>query len=219
MSTYEVPVIGIIGGIGSGKTSISRALGKQMRACLLDADAAGHDVLKQQDVKNQIKESFGSEVFDDSGEVLRPKLAAKVFGKSQAHWAARKQLDSITHPRIRELLKKQLNEFQENKFCDVIILDAALLLEAGWSDICQATVFLEVPDAMRLKRVKQRGWSEEEFAKREASQLNLNDKRKRSDVIIRNDGDVNDSSKELADWLTDRFKLKTNRLPQSELTE
>lgn len=219
MSTYEVPVIGIIGGIGSGKTSIGRALGKQMRVCLLDADAAGHDVLKQQEVKNQIKESFGSEVFDDSGEILRPKLAAKVFGKSQEHQAARKQLDSITHPRIRELLKKQLNEFQENKFCDVIILDAALLLEAGWSEICQAIIFLEVPEANRLERVKQRGWSEEEFAKREASQLNLNEKRNQSDVIIQNDGDVNDSSKELADWLVDRFKLNTNHLSQSEQTE
>lgn len=201
MSAVPIPVIGIIGGIGSGKTAIAKALGQIMSVCILDADRAGHEVLKQPETKKSLKEAFNQEIFDHSGEVNRSELARLVFGKEENCHKALQQLNEITHPRIHNYLKEQLSEIQRRQTCDLTILDAALLLEAGWSESCDAIVYLEVPEQIRLQRVQQRGWSEQQFRDREASQLPLHIKSEKSNVTISNGGDIETSALELATWI------------------
>ncbi len=176
MSAARIPVIGIIGGIGSGKTAVAEALGKVISVCRLDADIAGHDVLLNEDVKVALKAAFGPVIFDELGEIVRSEVAQLVFGEEKAKQIAKAKLESIVHPEIRKILENQLEEIQYQQKCDVIILDAALMLEAGWSEVCDAIAYLDVPESVRLKRVQQRGWSKAEFHKREASQLSLQDK-------------------------------------------
>lgn len=200
MSAARIPVIGIIGGIGSGKTAVANAIGEFVRVFRLDADVIGHQVLKIETVKNALSEQFGSSIFDDSGEILRPKLASLVFGQAEQQRQSRRQLEAIVHPEIRRQITIQLKEIQDRQACDVIILDAALLLESGWASTCDAIVFLEVAEELRWERVKQRGWTRSHFEDREASQLPLNEKRSRAHFIISNEGDLPSAAKRFVDW-------------------
>ncbi len=201
MSAARIPVIGIIGGIGSGKTAVAEALGKLISVRRLDADVAGHRVLLDEKVKDALRKTFGDSIFDEQGEIVRSDLAKLVFGNQGTQQVARAKLEKIVHPEIRKILENQLEEIQYQQDCDVIILDAALMLEAGWSEVCDAIVYLDVPEAVRLQRVQQRGWSEQEFRKREASQLSLSEKQNRAEITISNATDLQSTANQLANWI------------------
>ncbi len=205
MSAARIPVIGIIGGIGSGKTAIANAVSEFVSVCRLDGDVIGHEVLRQESVREALRNHFGDVIFDNSGEVVRSKVADLVFGTEPAKQAARQQLESVVHPEIRNFIENQLKEIQDQQFCKLIIIDAALLLEAGWSPVCDAIVFLDVPEHLRLQRVKQRDWTEEQFHEREASQLPLKEKEQRADITINNGGDLQTAASKLSEWLHVRF--------------
>jgi dephospho-CoA kinase len=205
MSAVRIPVIGIIGGIGSGKTAIANAVSEFVSVCRLDGDVIGHEVLRQVSVREALRSHFDNSIFDNSGEVVRSEVAALVFGTEPEKQAARRQLELIVHPEIRKFIEIQLKEIQYQQICDVIIIDAALLLEAGWSSVCDAIVYLDVPEQLRLQRVKQRGWTEAQFREREASQLPLHEKEQHADITIDNGGDLQTATKKLADWFHSRF--------------
>src|SRR5262249_39719867 len=96
-------------------------------------------------------------------------------------------LEQLTHPRIGELLGRQAAALEaEGK--QVIVLDAPLLMEAGWDKFCDKTVFVEAPREVRLERARGRGWSDAEFAAREPAQQFLDVKRNRADVVLDNSG-------------------------------
>lgn len=213
MSAATIPVIGIIGGIGSGKTAVANALSNEMSVSVLDADQAGHAVLKQSITKSALRQVFGQQIFDQNGEVRRSQLAQLVFGNGEDHRKARQQLDQITHPKIHEFLKGQLSQIMDQQSCDLVVLDAALLLEAGWSESCDAIVYLDVPENVRLQRVLQRGWTEEQFRHREASQLSLEEKSAQADVTIKNDGEILNAGRQLADWIrTNLFLVSSSSM-------
>lgn len=201
MSAARIPVIGIIGGIGSGKTAVAKSLAKEMSVLVLDADGAGHEVLKCDATKTLLKEAFGKKNFDENGDVSRSDLARLVFGNEERHRKALKQLEQITHPRIHKYLNDQLAKIQKHQSCDVVVFDAALLLEAGWSESCDAIVYLDVPEPIRLQRVLQRGWTEKQFRDREASQLPLDEKAARAHVTIKNSGEIAAVARSLAEWI------------------
>ncbi|TWT55419.1 Dephospho-CoA kinase [Thalassoglobus neptunius] len=208
----SIPVIGVIGGIGSGKTTFTRAVGERLNARVLDADQAGHRVLRFDSVKSQLREVFGEDIFDSDGEILRSALARRVFGVEDDQQAARSQLNQIVHPEIRKLLEEQLHEMKSEVEVDVIFLDAALMIEAGWVSICDAVVFLDVPKHVRLDRVAGRGWSAEELAQREASQLSLPEKRKRADFIVDHTLPPHLAAELFIDWFINQFETRyTNR--------
>jgi dephospho-CoA kinase len=96
-------------------------------------------------------------------------------------------LEQITHPEIGRLLERQAEEMAASG-CKAAVLDAPLLLEAGWDRFCDRLVFVEAPRPQRLARALERGWSEKEFAVREGVQESLDLKRKRADVIVDNSG-------------------------------
>ena len=178
-------VIGLIGGIASGKSLVARQL-VDLGAGWLDADRAGHEVLELADVREAIRQRWGNEVFGADGKLSRPAIGRRVFGAESAT-ADREFLENVTHPRIGELLGRQAADLEaEGK--QVLVLDAPLLIEAGWNEFCDKTVFVDAPREVRLQRARERGWSEAEFDAREAAQTSLDIKRKRADVILDNSG-------------------------------
>ena len=153
-------VVGLIGGVGSGKSTIAAGLAQRLHVIVLNADAAGHRALTSQHIQNQLHRRFGDGIFTSEGEVRRDRLAALVFGDDPAQRQARHDLEQIVHPEIRSDLKRQLAQARQQRDLDVIVIDAALLLEAGWNELCDAVVFIDTPYEGRLARVQiGRGWT------------------------------------------------------------
>src|SRR5262249_39728091 len=99
----------------------------------------------------------------------------------------RKFLEQLTHPRIEALLQDELTALRNSPDPPpVVVLDAALLFEAGWDKLCDKILFVDAPHDIRLERAVARGWSTEQFAAREAAQLPVEEKRSRSQIVIRN---------------------------------
>jgi dephospho-CoA kinase len=192
-------VIGIAGGIGSGKSAVARGLAERLRVFVVDADRIGHDVLTLPEIKQQIFQTFGADVFvsgEATSEIDRRQLAKRVFGNETHLKKSLIQLEAIVHPEIRRQMQRQIRQHQADN--DVVLLDAAVMLEAGWNDLCEALVFVAVPFEVRLDRVvKNRGWDEEELRKREASQLSVDEKAEAADFVIDNSGSLENSVHQL----------------------
>lgn len=205
MRPRNVPVVALIGGVGSGKSSLAEWLTHRLRVALIDADAAGHRALARTNVKEQIRRRFGDDVFDHDGVVRRDRLARKVFGTDADCRAARHDLERIVHPVIREDLRQQIDAARQSTV-DLVLLDAAVLLEADWNPLCDAIVFLDTPVEHRQARVAAgRGWSAEELARREASQLPLADKRAAADFVVDNSGTLDETGEQLLSFLRERL--------------
>lgn len=181
-------VVGIAGGIASGKSLVAEHLTK-LGAVVLDADRAGHAVLCDPDVKAQLRARWGDVVFDGSGEVDRRRVAAIVFaaapdGPRELAW-----LESVSHPRIRRRLREQMRRLAESGK-EVAVLDAAVMFKAGWDGLCDYLIFVDTPLEQRIARAKLRGWSEAELRSREDSQLPMAEKQRRADFVINNSATV-----------------------------
>lgn len=195
----RIPLVGIVGGVGAGKSSVVRNV-KSLRLHFVDADRIGHEQLAVPEIRDQIVKEFGSQVLDSSGCISRPALAAQVFGDSAQKRQKRQHLNSIVHPAIRTEIRRQINTAPQD--VDAIILDAALLLEAGWAEECDAVIFVDTPLEQRQKRVADtRGWSLEELQRREASQLGLEEKRRRSDFCVDNSGEISVAAHQMEEAL------------------
>jgi dephospho-CoA kinase len=179
-------IIGITGGVASGKSMVAGQLAA-LGAGVLDADRAGHEALRLPRVEAAARRRWGEAIFGADGRIDRAKLARIVFAAEPEGVRERKYLEQLTHPEIGRLLKRQAEAF-EAAGAKVAVLDAALLLEAGWDGMCEKTIFVESPREVRLDRALARGWTEEDFAARECVQDSLERKRPRADVIIDNSG-------------------------------
>jgi dephospho-CoA kinase len=191
-------VIGLVGGVGSGKSHLARLLCETHPIQIVEGDVAGHQVLTEPDVKDKLRATFGSAIFTPDGEVDRRQVGRLVFGAAPEQLAARRQLEQIVHPRIAEILARQVTLARSHPHVEAVILDAALLLEANWRDLCDVVVFVDTPFEQRLERVGQsRGWGRDELVRREASQFPLDRKRKEADDVVDNSGDVQDARQQL----------------------
>jgi len=199
-----LPVVGLVGGIGSGKSVVAREASKKRRWFVADADRIGHQTLLLPKVITQLTEQFGNHILNADGQLNRSAIAKEVFGPNQQH--QKQQLESIVHPHIRRLAEDQLAEAAQSGQYELLILDAAILFEAGWRPLCDAVVFIDTSWEQRLQRVEQtRNWDADELKKREASQLSLHEKRDRADAIIPNDGKLSDAADALIEFTEERF--------------
>jgi dephospho-CoA kinase len=177
-------ILGLVGGIASGKSLVANVL-RDMGAVVLDADQAGHYVLRQPEVIAELQKRWGDKILDARGQVVRREVAKIVFG--QGNEGERKFLEQLTHPRIEELLKKELAAIRASaEPPPVVVIDAPLLFEAGWDKFCDKVMYVDAPRDIRLERAVARGWSTEQFSAREASQMPLVEKATRSQIVIRN---------------------------------
>ncbi|HMC12566.1 MAG TPA: dephospho-CoA kinase [Pirellulaceae bacterium] len=177
-------ILGLVGGIASGKSVVANYL-RDMGAVVLDADKAGHAVLREPEVIAELKKRWGDAILDPAGQISRRAVAKIVFAPGSE--AERTFLERLTHPRIEKLLHQELDAFRAApEPPPVVVLDAALLFEAGWDKLCDKILYVDAPRDIRLERAVARGWSTEQFNAREAAQMPLVDKATRSHIVIRN---------------------------------
>ncbi len=178
------PVIGIAGGIGSGKSTIARMLG-ECGCFVIDSDAIAHQVLQSEAVKGEIRSWLGEGVFAADGSVNRKAVGHVVF----ADKAALAKLNGLVHPRVDERrLELMAGAFGEGRY-RAIVLDTPLLFETGSERSCDVVIFVNTPLEQRLQRVREaRGWSAEELRRRENSQVSLDKKQANADYIVNNTG-------------------------------
>lgn len=175
-------VIGVVGGIASGKSTVSETL-CELGADVLDADREGHAVLLDPDVESAVRQRWGEAVFRD-GRIDRAAVARIVFSSPNAD-DERAFLERLTHPRIANRLSQRLDEARQ-RGVRAVVLDAAVMLKTGWDRFCDRVVFVDAPVEQRRARALLRGWSAAEFADREAAQEPVEEKRRRADVVIDN---------------------------------
>jgi dephospho-CoA kinase len=175
----------LTGSIGAGKTEVARMLG-ELGCFVVHSDDLGREALRDPRIKDRILDEWGMEVVDPAtGEISRSALARIVFGDA----AQRAILESITHPWI-EARRKELFAGAPAA-TTAFVIDAPLLIEAGVDEHCDSVIFVDAEREIRLARLgASRGWDEAELARRESSQLPLDQKRKRADHVIINNGDL-----------------------------
>jgi len=176
-------VIGLTGGIGSGKSTVGAML-KDLGAAFIDADKVGHKLLREDnDLKWAIISAFGEGILDQDQAIDRQKLARIVFCDSQAL----SQLNAITHPAISQAVSEQVAEFRSEGY-KVVVVEAALLVEAGWSNQADV-IWLTVapPDVIMQRLVGNMGYSEAEASSRIACQVSNVIRRRYANALIDTD--------------------------------
>jgi len=187
-------IIGIAGGIASGKSLVSAEL-ESLGAAYVNADQIGHEILRLPEIKELIRDYWGADVFHE-GEVDRRALAARVFAPPPEGPADLAQLEEITHPPISKRMEEKIEALRSRGF-PAAIVDAAVMFKAGWDRFCDLILFVDAAEERRLDRARKRGWSEEEFRAREASQESLAHKRDRSDYEIDNNGSIESTQEQI----------------------
>jgi len=180
-------VIGLTGGIGSGKSTVSRFLA-ELGAAILSADEVGHEALKP-DTKIwcQVVAAFGRQILAPDGNIDRKKLGDIVFGNPESL----SRLNRIMHPRMYNMVKARLEEYRRQG-TGVVVLEAPLLLEADWTSLVDEVWVTTAPEATVLKRLKERsGMSQAESLARLRSQLPPAERVRHADVVINTDCDLN----------------------------
>lgn len=195
-----IPVIGVVGGIGSGKSVVAARLA-ELGGFLIDADIVGHALLNQRPVRDEVLTRFGPAILEpretpEAPPVIdRRALGAIVF----ADPAARKDLESIIHPSMRHTFKKAIGRVARRGQHKAVVLDAAILFEAAWDSLCDRIIFVDAPREARLERViSQRGWDETAFSARESAQWTVARKREKADAVVLNSAGL-DTLKEAID--------------------
>jgi dephospho-CoA kinase len=184
-TTGQKPVLGLVGGIGAGKSSVGAALVNH-GGILVAADPFGHEALEQPDLKGRILEVWGERnILNDEGKIDRKKLGRIVFPSP----VERSRLEHIVHPYIEERIRQAIEAAQQNPKCRFVILDAAIMLEARWHDVCDHLIYVDAPREIRLARIQQqRGWTDQDLANREAVQMPTDRKKELADAVIDNSG-------------------------------
>lgn len=179
-----LPLLGIVGGIGSGKSYIASLFAKH-GALVIDADRLGHQAYEDDWIKTKVMKYWGPPVFLHDGTVDRKKLGQLIFSDPDE----KVRLEALVFPFIEQGINAKLNLAAKQSEVKLAVLDAAILLETGWSKACTAVIFVEADEAIRQKRVAQRGWDGQEIARREATQWPLEKKKSLCQHVITNNGD------------------------------
>lgn len=196
-------MIGLTGGIASGKSTVSNLL-KERGFTILDADIAARVVVEPGQIAyKRIIESFGRDILNKDESINRSKLGSIIFNDAEK----RKTLNSIIHPAVRECLNDWKNEaIKEGK--KTIIYDIPLLYESNLTYLVEKVIVVFVNPDIQLKRLLNRnGLSEEEALARIRSQLPLNEKVERADAIIDNNGTIDETERQINELIND-WKLE-----------
>src|SRR5262249_45585671 len=153
-AAVNVPlVIGVVGGIGAGKSALTQSLARR-GARVIAGDQLGHEALRQPAIRDRVLSRWPA-VGDERGGVDRKKLGAIVFADPEELRA----LEALVHPWIKGRIAEEVARAKSDPGVPLVVLDAAILLEAGWDSACDRIVFVDAPRERRLARLAGRGWA------------------------------------------------------------
>lgn len=182
----RIVVIGITGGIGSGKSAVADYI-REAGYVVFSSDATAKRLINENaELRHEIKQLFGLEVFQVNGLIDEKALAAKVFGDTPSHTQALNALNTLVHPQVFEEHRRQIEECAE-KGEKLVFLESALIYEAGIEDAFDYIIVVDAPEEVRIQRVMQRGnSSEEQVRRRMKQQISANEKKNWADFVIDN---------------------------------
>ncbi len=201
MNTKKL-VIGLTGGIGSGKSQVARVL-KLLGAHIIDADQLGHQSYDSGSLEwKQIVERFGLDILHNDETINRNKLADIVFGNKQAMTA----LNNIVHPRIRSMAENKIHALNKTN-ADTIVVEAALLIEADWVSLVDRIWSIQSTVKRVIERLRRdRGLSEKQIRERMRFQMTSKEMSSFSDVIIKNNGSLKQLEQRVRFLWCNRYK-------------
>ena len=192
----RIKVIGITGGIASGKSTIAKILGS-LGASVISADKICHRLVNTKSMSQKIINRWGDHVQDKYGKIERHKLGKIVFADKKELAA----LNRIIHPEAIKQIKNRIAKLRNESTTVAIVLDAALLVESNLIDICDITLFVDTRKNTCKARVKNsRKWPSGEITKREKFQSSLREKREIADIVISNNQHQADTLKQVKDF-------------------
>lgn len=179
------PVIGIVGGIASGKSAVAAQFGR-LGCAVIDADALAREALDREPIRQAVAARFGAGVLDATGRIDRAALAQIVFADA----ASLDALNGIVHPYVLRRTEKLIAAHQRDPAVKAVVLDMPLLIEVGWADRCDRIVFVQCDLARRIERARrERGMDERDVKIRENFQISLDTKAALADNTIDNNSD------------------------------
>lgn len=186
-------LIGLTGGIASGKSTVARIL-KRLGAAIVDADALAREVVEPgNDAWKDIVEAFGAEVLQPDQTLDRQKLRATIFNNS----AARKKLEAIIHPRVRALAEERIHQHAAAGY-EIVVYEVPLLFEGNLHEWLRPVVLVACDLEIQKRRLQERDVLSVEASQRHIdAQLSLAEKRRLADYVIENDGSLEDLEREV----------------------
>jgi dephospho-CoA kinase len=181
----QIPVIGLTGGIGAGKSTVTQML-EALGSSVIDADRVGHQVyLPDLPAWREIVGAFGESVLNADRTINRPALGRVVFADPEAL----RTLNGIVHPKMFDRMAELIAELRERGGTRAIVVEAAVLIEANWQPLVDQVWVVVASEAAVIERLaKQRKLSSEQVRARIAAQLSDDERLKHAHVVIRNDG-------------------------------
>jgi dephospho-CoA kinase len=197
-----VKLIGLTGGIASGKSTVAKIL-KRLGAAVVDADALAREVVEPgHDAWKDIVEAFGAEVLQPDRTLDRQKLRATIFNNP----AARKKLEAIIHPRVRALAEERIRQHAAAGY-EIVVYEVPLLFEGNLQEWLRPVVLVACNLNIQRRRLQERdGLSVDAAQKHIEAQMSLAEKRPLADYVIENDGSLEDLEREVQAVLN---KIKT----------
>lgn len=191
---HRKPIIGLLGGVGSGKSTVARMFA-DLGAAVIDADRLAHEALNEPVVIEQVKQKFGDAVVDAEGCIDRRKLADLVFDNPDNVAF----LNRAIHPKVIEQTESLISFHLNDAESKAIILDVPLLVEIGWQDRCDYLVFVECSIEKRVQRLAgKRKIDANQLKKRENFQISLDKKAQIAHYKINNNSDESEVAEQVA---------------------
>lgn len=193
-------IVGLTGGIASGKSTVSNIF-RELGVEIVDADKVAKEISERKESVDRIVNVFGEDILGIDGKIVREKLREKAFKNKELL----QELNKIIHPQVMEYFKEKKDK---NLKDEILIFDIPLLYETKMEYLCDKIIVVGVDIQKQIERVMSRDGSSEELAKKIiANQMSLDEKIKRADIIIMNDGTL----EELKDKVLDIYRKLEER--------
>lgn len=204
-------IVGILGGIGSGKSTVTRMM-VEMGAEAIDADRLAHEVLETPRARKALVEWLGPEALQGNGQVNRKHVARRVFSVP----SELERLEKIVHPEVIRRVEERVKEHeQRKKEGDLLVLDVPLLLASPLKRLCHSLVFVDARDEVRRARVEAKGWEPGELEERESFQTTVEEKKRAADHFIDNSGPLEETRRQV-EGLFRRLRADGDDEPKKE---